>query len=218
MFTGIIEDVGVVRVIRKSGEISIITIQTSMDLKDTKIGDSISINGVCLTVVEIEVGSFAVEASPETISRSTLNKIRINNPVNLEKALTLRSRLGGHLVQGHVDGVGRVKGIEREKDSLIIEIVPPESVIGYIVDKGSVAVNGISLTVNSKTEDSFTINIIRHTVVNTNLSKIGLDDKVNIEVDIIGKYVAQYMETFLSKGGGKKGGLTLEKLAEEGYL
>jgi riboflavin synthase len=218
MFTGIIEDVGAVRGIRKSGEISILTIQTAMELKDTKIGDSISVDGVCLTVVEIFGDSFAVEASPETISRSTLKDIKTNDQVNLEKALALGGRLGGHIVQGHVDGVGRVRGIERDKDSLIIKIVPPESVIGYIVDKGSVAVDGISLTVNTKGEDSFTVNIIRHTVENTSLSIIAPDDEVNIEADILGKYVAQYMEALLSKGEAKKGGLTLAKLAEEGYL
>jgi riboflavin synthase len=214
MFTGIIEDVGVVKGLRKSGAISILTIETGLDIKDTKLGDSISVNGVCLTVVEIKGNSFSVEASPETISRSTLKDAIIHTPVNLEWALSVGGRLGGHIVQGHVDGVGRVTKIDKDTDSLIIEITPPESAMRYIVDKGSVAVNGISLTVNSIADDSFTINIISHTVENTTLSAIKVGDEVNIEADIIGKYVEKY----LSKGSVKSGGLTLEKLSEEGYL
>ncbi|MBN1573868.1 MAG: riboflavin synthase [Deltaproteobacteria bacterium] len=214
MFTGIIEDVGIVRGLRKAGEVSIITVETGMDLTDTKIGDSISVDGVCLTVVAVEGKGFSVEASPETVSRSTLKGIRTSDRVNLEKALALGGRLGGHMVQGHVDGVGTVKRIDRDSDSLIIKIVPPRGVFRYIVDKGSVSVNGISLTVNSISDDSFTINIIRHTAENTNLLDIKVGDEVNLEADIIGKYV----ERFLSKDREKWEGLTLTKLAEEGYL
>ena len=214
MFTGIIEDVGVVKGLRKSGAISIFTVETELDIKDTKLGDSISVNGVCLTVVEIKDDSFSVEASPETLSRSTLKDTMIHTPVNLERALSVGGRLGGHIVQGHVDGVGKVTKIEKDADNLIIEITPPESVMRYVVDKGSIAVDGISLTVNSIAENSFTINIISHTVEKTTLSKIKVGDEVNIEADIIGKYVEKY----LSKGSVKSGGLTLEKLSEEGYL
>ncbi len=214
MFTGIIEDVGIVRDFRKSGAVSIITVETGMDLKDTKIGDSICVNGVCLTVVAIEGKSFIVEASPETVSRSTLKDIGTNNRVNLEKALAVGDRLGGHMVQGHVDGVGVIKRVDKDKDSLIIEIIPPDNVFRYIVDKGSVSVNGISLTVNSIADDSFTVNIIRHTAEKTNLLNINVGDEVNLEADIIGKYV----ERFLAKDKKEGEGLTLKKLAEEGYL
>jgi riboflavin synthase len=214
MFTGIIEDVGLVRGLRKAGEVSIITVETGMGLDDTKIGDSISVNGVCLTVVAMESKSFSVEASPETVSRSTLKDIRTADRVNLEKAMKLGGRLGGHMVQGHVDGVGVVRRIDSDNDSLIIEIAPPDNVSRYVVDRGSVSVNGISLTVNSTADGSFTVNIIRHTAENTNLLGARVGDEVNLEADIIGKYV----ERLLSKDNEKGEGLTLDKLAEEGYL
>lgn len=214
MFTGIIEDVGTVRGIRSAGNISILTIETKMDLSDTRIGDSISVDGVCLTVVETGAGAFSVEASPETLTRCTLDNAARGRRVNLERALRVGDRLGGHFVAGHVDGVGEVTAIERSPDSLIIGITPPAGIRRYIVDKGSVAVDGISLTVNSLTDDGFTVNIIRHTAQETTLDGKRPGDRVNLEADLIGKYVERFL---LQKREIPSGGITLEKLAEEGY-
>jgi riboflavin synthase len=214
MFTGIIEDVGTIRGIRPAGNISILTIETKMDLSDTKIGDSISVDGVCLTAVGLESGSFSVEASPETLKRSSLDNAARGRRVNLERALRVGDRLGGHFVAGHVDGVGEVAKVEKSPDSLIIAVTAPEEVRRYIVDKGSVAVDGVSLTVNSLTDDGFTVNIIRHTAKETTLDDRQPGDRLNLEADLVGKYVERFL---LKKEETPSGGITLEKLAEEGY-
>lgn len=214
MFTGIIEDVGTIREVRKAGGVSILVLETGMELTDTIIGDSISVSGVCLTVVEVGKNSFSVEATPETLSRSTLSANLRGLKVNLEKALKVGGRMGGHMVQGHIDGVGKINEVKREMDSLIIEITPPEFLIRYMVDKGSIAVDGISLTVNSIDDNVFTINIIRHSAQNTTLNDRKVGDTVNLEADIISKYV----EKFLSRKDVKEEGLTLKKLSEEGFI
>ena len=215
MFTGIIEDVGTIRGVRFAGNISILTIETNMDLTDTRIGDSISVDGVCLTVVEMAVGSFSVEASPETLTRCSLDTVSRGRRVNLERALRVGDRLGGHFVAGHVDGVGEVASIERSPDSLIIGVTTPTEVLRYIVDKGSISVDGISLTVNSLTDGGFTVNVIRHTAQETTLDGKKPGDRVNLEADLIGKYVERFL---LKKEEAPSGGVTLEKLAEEGYV
>ncbi|MBN1881576.1 MAG: riboflavin synthase [Deltaproteobacteria bacterium] len=215
MFTGIIEDVGTIRNIRFAGNISILAIETSMDLADTRIGDSISVDGVCLTAVEVGSGSFSVEASPETLSRCTLDNANRGRRVNLERALRVGDRLGGHFVAGHVDGVGKVATVERSPDSLIIGVTAPVGVRRYIVDKGSVAVDGVSLTINSLSDDVFTVNIIRHTAQETILDGRKPGDRVNLEADLIGKYVERFL---LQNRESPSGGVTLEKLAEEGYV
>jgi len=215
MFTGIIEDVGTLRGIRFAGNISILTIETGMDLSDASIGDSISVDGVCLTVVEMTSGAFSVEASPETLGRSTLDNAARGRRLNLERALRVGDRLGGHFVAGHVDGVGEIASVERSPDSLIIAVSAPPGVRRYIVDKGSVAVDGISLTINSLIDRGFTINIIRHTARETTLDGKKPGDRVNLEADLIGKYVERFL---LQKQEAPSGGVTLEKLAEEGYV
>jgi len=215
MFTGIIEDVGTIRSIRFAGNISILTIETNMDLTDTRIGDSISVDGVCLTVVETASGSFNVEASPETLTRCTLDNASRGRRVNLERALRVGDRLGGHFVAGHVDGMGEVISAQRNPDSLIIGITAPTGVRRYIVDKGSVSVDGISLTINSLSDEAFTVNIIRHTAQETTLDGKEPGDRVNLEADVIGKYVERFL---LQKREMPSGGITLEKLAEEGYV
>ena len=214
MFTGIIEDVGKVAGVRKAGGAFILAIETGIDLGDVKIGDSISVDGVCLTVVEKKNKSFSVEVSSETLSRSTLVKIETGRMVNLERAMKMGDRFGGHMVSGHVDVVGKIKDVRSGDEGLIIEMEPTEGFMRYIVDKGSVAVDGISLTVNSMNESSFTVNIIGHTEKQTTLSKKGPGGLVNLEADMIGKYV----ERFLSNKDKGTDGITLEKLSEEGYI
>jgi riboflavin synthase len=214
LFTGIIEDLGKVVSIRKEKGVFILAVETKIDLGDLKVGDSISVDGVCLTVVETRKNSFSVEVSSETLSRSTLNNIEAGYRVNLERAMKVGDRLGGHMVSGHVDVVGKIKEIRDGANGLIIEITPPEDFMRYIVDKGSVAVDGISLTVNSIKRSSFTVNIIGHTEKNTTLSTKGQGGSVNLEADIIGKYV----EKFLSTEDKREGDITLKKLSEEGYI
>ncbi len=214
MFTGIIEDIGTIRSVRRAGGIFILTIETGLVLSDTKIGDSISMDGVCLTVVETAGGSFSVEATPETLARSSLARLSTGARVNLERALRLSDRLGGHLVQGHVEGVGTIRRVTREGGGLIIEISVPPVVKRYLIDKGSVAVDGISLTINSLTAEGFTVNIIGHTEKTTTLAakKPGAD--INIETDVIGKYI----QRLLTVGRANEGeGITLEMLRDEGY-
>jgi riboflavin synthase len=215
MFTGIIEAIGTIGQVKKDGKVFVLTIEGPLDLSDTKIGDSIAVDGVCLTVVATGPGSFDVEATPETLGRSKLSGLKAGYRVNLERALRLGDRLGGHIVQGHVEGVGRVARVIRSAEGLIVEIAVPDAVGRYLVDKGSVAVDGTSLTVNSLVAEGFTVNIIGHTEKVTTLGLRRPGDHVNIETDIIGKYIERLLST--GKGTAHEG-VTFEKLAEEGYL
>lgn len=215
MFTGIIESIGTVASVRKVGKIYVLTIDASMDLSDTKVGDSVSVDGVCLTVVSIAGGSFAAEATPETLGRSTLKNAAKGLRVNLERALRLNDRLGGHLVQGHAEGTGTIRDVTRDADSVIIQIDVDSAIRKYLVDKGSVAVDGISLTVNSLTGAGFTVNIIGHTEMETTLASKKPGSMVNIETDIIGKYIEKLLSVRNSSGSE---GITLAKLAQEGYM
>jgi len=215
LFTGIIESIGTVGSVKKQGKVYVLSIGTTLDISDTRVGDSVSVDGVCLTVVDISGGSFSVEATPETLACSTLKSVAAGRPVNLERALRLTDRLGGHLVQGHVEATGTIHHITRNEDGLIIEISVDSPVTRYLVDKGSVAVDGISLTVNSLTKSGFTINIIGHTETQTTLGKKKVGDSVNIETDIIGRYIERLLTQQKSPGAG---GITLAKLAQEGYV
>ncbi len=215
VFTGIIESIGTVVSVRKRGKVYILTIDAPMDLADTKVGDSISVDGVCLTVVEISGGSFAAEATPETLGRSTLRSAAKGLRVNLERALRLSDRLGGHMVQGHVEATGTIRKVTRDADSLIIQIDVDSSIEKYLVDKGSVAVDGISLTINSLVGSGFTVNIIGHTEHETTLASKKPGSEVNIETDIIGKYIEKLLSVQKSKGPE---GISLAKLTQEGYV
>lgn len=215
LFTGIIESIGTVGSVRKQGKVYVLAIGTTLDLSDTKVGDSVSVDGVCLTVVGISGNSFSVEATPETLSRSTLRNAAKGFSVNLERALRLTDRLGGHLVQGHVERTGTVRRVTRNTDALIIEIDADPSIARYLIDKGSVAVDGISLTVTSLTETGFTVNIIGHTDNKTTLGLRKPGSEVNIETDIIGRYIERLLTVRKSQGSE---GLTMSKLAQEGYV
>ena len=156
---------------------------------DAKLGDSIAVNGACLTVVTLEAGGFAVDLAPETIRRTSLGDVAAGDPVNLERPLAVSDRLGGHIVQGHVDGAGRVQAIEPDGDCHIFRIGAPERLMPYIVEKGFIAVDGISLTVVEKGTSWFTISVIPYTLENTNLKGKSDGSRVNLEVDIVAKYV-----------------------------
>ncbi len=193
MFTGIVEEVG-----RVSGLHDYrFVINAENVLADVKIGDSISVNGACLTVVEFDDRSFAVDLAPETLRRTSLGEAGPGSAVNLERALAASDRMGGHIVQGHVDGTGSVTGLTPEADCYIMEIEAPESLTPYIVEKGFIAVDGISLTVVQRAERRFTISVIPFTMQNTNLHEKSVGDRVNLEADILAKYVESLLQSRL---------------------
>ncbi len=195
MFTGIIEELGSVRSIEERGENARLVISAHVVTEGTNHGDSISVNGVCLTALDIEPDSFAADVSRETLQRSTLGSLKPGAPVNLERAVTPATRLGGHIVQGHVDARGQFTGVENHGESWTVRIAYPKEIARYLVFKGSVAVEGISLTIAGLTDEFFEIAIIPKTWEVTNLSHLKLGDNVNIEVDIIGKYVEKLLAT-----------------------
>lgn len=193
MFTGIIEELGTVRGIEERGENARIVIGAKIVTDGTNHGDSISVNGVCLTALDITNDSFAADVSRETLQRSTLGRLKPGAPVNLERAVTPATRLGGHIVQGHVDARGQFVGIEDHGESWTVRIGFPNEIARYLVFKGSVAVEGISLTIAGLADDYFEIAIIPKTWEVTNLSHLKLGDDVNLEVDVIGKYVERLL-------------------------
>ena len=216
MFTGIIEELGRVRSLERRGEGVRMTVEARAVTEGTREGDSIAVNGVCLTALEVRADSFAADGSRETLQRSTLGALRAGSVVNLERAVTPSTRLGGHIVQGHVDARGRFLSADEHGGSWTVRVGFPPELARYLVFKGSVAVEGISLTVAALAEDHFEVAVIPKTWAVTNLSHLRPGDAVNLEADIIAKYV----ERILSVGareGGEGGGLTLERLAELGY-
>ena len=193
MFTGIIEELGRVREIEKRGEDARIAIEAHTVTEGSINGDSISVNGVCLTAIEVKSDSFAADVSKETLLRSTLGSLSKGSPVNLERAVTPATRLGGHIVQGHVDARGQFLGSENHGESWTFRIAYPKEIARYLVFKGSVAVEGISLTISNLTDDYFEIAVIPKTWEVTNFSQLKPGDEVNLEVDVIAKYVERIL-------------------------
>lgn len=194
MFTGIVEDRGKIKSITNKGKDKMFAISPDViDLLDVVLGESIAVNGACLTVTSIKGGVFTVDASRETLSRTNLGLLKSGSAVNLERSLKVGGRLGGHIVNGHVDGVGAVKRALPVGESVVYWISAPNGIEKYIVEKGSVAVNGVSLTVNEVSGNRFSINIIPYTRANTTFSKLKVGDSVNIECDILGKYVERLL-------------------------
>jgi riboflavin synthase len=218
MFTGIIEELGRVRSLEKRGEGVRIRVEARVVGDGTHEGDSIAVNGVCLTALDVGEGSFAADGSRETLQRSTLGNLRAGSFVNLERAVTPATRLGGHIVQGHVDARGRFLSAESHGGSWTVRIGYPREMARYLVFKGSVAVEGISLTVAALAEDHFEIAVIPKTWAVTNLSRLRPGDDVNLEADIIAKYVERILA--VGKAADEKpqaSTLTLEKLADLGF-
>ena len=193
MFTGIIEGLGTIAKICSSGQGKRLTIKADYFLDQTKTGDSIAVNGACLTAVEISGKSFEADVSPETLSKTTFGRAKIGDRVNLERALRLSDRIDGHLVSGHIDGISSIKNIKTSGNAIIIIFEVAESLSRYMIRKGSIAVDGISLTINNCDKTSFEVSIIPHSakLTNTGFKKIG--DYVNIETDMIGKYVERFI-------------------------
>ena len=193
MFTGLIEELGRVREVEKHGEDARIVIEARTVTEGSGSGDSISVNGVCLTALDVKPDSFAADVSKETLLRSTLGSLSKGSPVNLERAVTPATRLGGHIVQGHVDARGKFLGSESHGESWTFRIAYPKEVARYLVFKGSVAVEGISLTIANLTDDYFEIAVIPKTWEVTNFSQLKSGDEVNLEVDVIAKYVERIL-------------------------
>lgn len=207
MFTGIIEEVGAVA--RRSGAELAILAQTV--LEDLHIGDSVAIDGACMTVAAIRDGGFVVQVSPESFSRTTLGQLRPGHAVNLERAMSAQGRFGGHFVQGHVDGVGRLDAVTPQGDFAVYRFWAPEEVSRYLVPKGSIAVDGISLTVVDPKTTEFSVAVIPETLSKTTLASKGKGDPVNLEADLFGKHIYHY----LKRGDNK--GITMDLLARHGF-
>ena len=192
MFTGIAEGVGIITSLKKEDDIVRIEVEHSLDNNDIKINDSICCSGICLTVVEQSANSFQVEMVPETISRSTANHWGIDTIINIERAMLPTSRMGGHYVQGHVDTVVQITNIEKFENSAIFQISADSNILRYIVEKGYVGLEGLSLTVANKTKNHFDIALIPHTLKITNLGDKNILDFLNLEIDIVAKYVENF--------------------------
>lgn len=194
MFTGIVEEMGAITNLGKTLAGTRLTILASTVMGDLKVGDSVSVNGICLTVVSRSERDFSVEVSPETLSVTTLGGFAVGMPVNLERAMKLNERIGGHLVAGHVDGVGVIRSRHQDSNAIVFTIGAPPEILRYCVAKGSITVDGISLTINAVTEQGFSVAIIPHTAKVTTLGLKQVNDSVNLESDLIGKYVERLLQ------------------------
>lgn len=216
MFTGIIEALGQVRQLQpQGGDFRMTLASGGLDLGDVKLGDSIAVSGVCLTVVELHKDGFAVDISRETLDKTLLGSLKTGSAVNLEKALRLADRLGGHLVAGHVDGVGQIHSVQKSGRSQVFAVTAPRELLRYIAAKGSICVDGISLTVNAVEGEQFMLNLIPHTLTNTTASAWRAGQAVNLEVDLIARYLERWVAT--EAESGLKSAITRESLAAKGY-
>jgi len=215
MFTGIIEEVGTIEQMKQAGEAIVFTIGANKILTDVKLGDSIAVNGVCLTVTSFTSRTFTVDVMPETVRATSLRTLARGAKVNLERAMAANGRFGGHFVSGHVDGVGEIIRKEPVANAVYYEIKVPKSLRKYMILKGSVAVDGTSLTIFGLTDDTFTISLIPHTRAETILGDKQVGDIVNIECDVIGKYVEQFLRQ--KEEEKTSPAITLEFLEKHGY-
>ncbi|MFD2116011.1 riboflavin synthase [Paenibacillus yanchengensis] len=221
MFTGLVEEVGHLRFVKSAGQSLYLTIAAKKVLSDVQIGDSIAVNGVCLTVTNYTGNSFTADVMPETFRSTTLHQLKPGDELNLERAMSAQGRFGGHIVQGHVDGVGQIAAKISEGNAIVFTIRPAdERVLKYIVPKGSITIDGISLTVVSTTKQQFTVSIIPHTMSETVLLTRDIGDDVNLECDIIGKYVEHLLSFSVeeSKNNQQKSKLTASYLSEHGFM
>lgn len=213
MFTGLIEDVGEVKKVVNGVDGAELWVATQLSTADFTLGESISVDGVCLTVKRVEKNIFVCDVSKESLSRSTLKDASAGRKVNLERAMKADARFGGHFVLGHVDGTGKITRITPSEKFAVLQITAPAFVLKYVVEKGSIALDGISLTVNEVFPDGFSVTVIPETLSKTTLPYKKIGDAVNLEADIIGKYVEKFVSSTK-----KDSGITMEKLITEGYL
>lgn len=211
MFTGIVEEMGKISAIRQGAKSAQLTIQAQTVLEGTRIGDSIAVNGVCLTVTSLSASAFTADVMAESLRRSALGDLSPGSPVNLERAMAANGRFGGHIVSGHIDGTGTISSFRREDNAVWVTVAAPANLLRYIVEKGSVAIDGVSLTVAAVTGRDFSVSLIPHTGAQTILLQKRVGDQVNLECDIIGKYVEKLLQPH------KETNITMEFLAEHGF-
>ncbi|MCP4713784.1 MAG: riboflavin synthase [Deltaproteobacteria bacterium] len=215
MFTGLVEDIGEISNMTRRGSGMVMTLACRLPVAEISLGDSIAVDGVCLTVTGLESAGFAVDVSPESLQRTTMGGKRPGGRVNLERALRLSDRLGGHIVTGHIDGTAVLKTIDRSGDFVRLDFTAPAVLMHYIIDKGSVAIDGISLTVNKSTPQGFEVMIIPHTFAETTLSSRKTGEQVNIENDVVGKYVERFVQRTTT---GEGSGVTRELLEKFNFM
>ena len=218
MFTGLIEEVGEITSVTRKGNSAQITVKAGKILKDTKIGDSISTNGVCLTVTEKTSNTFTVDVMPETMNRSNLKNFKYGSKVNLERALRVGDRLDGHMVSGHVDGLGKIANYLKEDNAVWITVEADKSLLKYIIEKGSIAIDGTSLTVAYVDDRSFKVSIIPHTGEATTLLDKKIGDEVNLECDMVGKYIEKFMKFEEDKPEESNSNLNEDFLRQNGFM
>lgn len=217
MFTGIIEEIGTVRRIERGAAGARLTIAAKTVLEDTKLGDSIATNGVCLTVVSMTSDTFSADVMAESLRRSSLGALQSGSPVNLERAMPANGRFGGHIVSGHIDGTGTIASQKREDNAVWVTVRTSSSLLRYIVEKGSIAIDGVSLTVATVDESSFAVSIIPHTGAQTILLGKKPGETVNLECDVIGKYVEKLLTPYTSAEKPATSGITMDFLARNGF-
>lgn len=217
MFTGIVEEIGKVQAVKSSQDAIVMTINAKKILEDVHLGDSIAVNGVCLTVTSFTKDGFTVDVMPETVRSTSLQTLQRNNPVNLERAMAANGRFGGHFISGHVDGIGTIVRKERQSNAVYFEIEVPEDLLQYIIMKGSIAVDGTSLTVFGLTKNTFTISLIPHTLSESIIGEKGTGEIVNIECDMLGKYVSQFIQRSYLAKNTRKTSITAQFLEENGF-
>lgn len=218
MFTGLIEEVGEITSVTRKGNSAQITVKAGKILKDTKLGDSISTNGVCLTVTEKTSNTFTVDVMPETMNRSNLKNFKYGSKVNLERALRVGDRLDGHMVSGHVDGLGKIANYLKEDNAVWITVEADKSLLKYIIEKGSIAIDGTSLTVAYVDDRSFKVSIIPHTGEATTLLDKKIGDEVNLECDMVGKYIEKFMKFEENKSEESNSNLNEDFLRQNGFM
>lgn len=215
MFTGIVEEVGAIKDIKRGQHSAVLTIHAKTVLEETRIGDSIAVNGICLTVTRLFPDGFSADVMHETLNRSSLAGLTAGSVVNLERAMPANGRFGGHIVAGHVDGVGHIASIRKDDTAVWYTVLAGPEILRYVVEKGSITIDGISLTVASVEADRFSVSVIPHTAEVTLLGRKHAGDTVNLETDIIGKYVEKLLRPQAQEA--PKSGLTLEFLASNGF-
>jgi len=219
MFTGIIESIGkIAKMEQRGGDVRLHIATGKLDLSDVALGDSIAVNGVCLTAVVLPGDGFVADVSNETLSLTSLGQLSTGSPVNLEKALTMSTRLGGHLVSGHVDGLGEVIAKSEDARSIRFTVKAPDELAKYIAHKGSVTVDGTSLTVNAVKGAEFELNIVPHTAQETIMSEYEVGRKVNLEVDLVARYLERLLLGDKAADAYAEGGLNMQKLMEAGFV